>query len=1041
MKTTNNVMANLLKRKMPRLLLTVLLSLVIVTSGWAQSTVSGKVTSAEDSEGIPGVSILIKGTSTGVVTDINGGFSIKVEPTDVLVFSYVGFVTQEVTVGNQSNIEVALVSDVQSLEEVVVIGYTTRKKGEVTGSVSTVGEEVIGNTPNRDLQKSMAGRVPGLIVVDRGGYPGESGNSDLLIRGQSTLNNNSPLILIDGLVAASFSHLAPQDIESLTVLKDGAAAIYGARAANGVILITTKRGKQGKARISLSSFYNISGFAKTPKLMNSAQFATYENEISERNGTPLRFTPDEIEKYAAGNDPLNYPSTDWADLTFRDYAPESRTSLSISGGSEKVSYFVSGDYLNQGGMYESGALGFEQYQVRSNLDMRLHKNFSLGVDLTGRFGERERPGVDEGYIYKHIYTNEPTEVGVYPNGLVAWGGENGSNPYIMSSNESGFVKINDNDLRGKFSYDWDLNTVTEGLSLRGYAGIRKMSNNQKAWYTPWTVYTYDEGTDEYIPSTGYSQSGNERILRETFWKFDELLLNTTVNYDRTFNDHTVRGLVGIEQFSSQEETFWAQRRGFPTKDHPYLFAGSDEGQQSYGTAQEWGRLNYFGSLSYDFKKKYFIDLTLRHDGSSNFGKGNQYGTFPGVAASWSIGNEAFMEGITWLDALKIRSSWALMGNDRIPGFQFLTRYEYGGETDVAQPNYYIFGTPGSRYNGYTPDNVPNPNITWEKADMKNIGVSFLMFNNRLYGDINYFYQKRTDILITRNASIPDAAGLTLPQENLGKVDNFGWELELTWNDKIGAVDYNVGFNFTNAQNKIVYMDEAADVPEWRKQEGHPMGSYIIYPTNGIFRDQAQVDATEVKKDGTVEGEPIYIDTNEDGEINADDRIRSYTSNIPQIQYGFHGGASYKGFDFSFLLQGQAKADMLVFFDQGGTKPEYVFNERWTPDNREARYPRAFATGDPYSGTQNTADNFQGADLWMHDASFIRLKEVQLAYTFPREKIKFADLKIFARGFNLLTMASEVSDLGLDPEIGNYNNFRDARYPSLRTYSFGFSLGF
>ncbi|GAB3648605.1 TonB-dependent receptor [Echinicola sediminis] len=1042
MKNINNVKHPFLSRKdVPKYLLTTALMLFVVCIGWSQTTIKGKVNSAEGEE-LPGVSILVKGTSTGAITDLDGTYSINAQPEDILVFSYVGYTSQEITVGTQSVIDVTLSQDITSLGEVVVLGYTTRKKGEVTGSVSTVDSKVIEQTINRDLEKSLAGRVPGLIVVDRGGYPGETGNNELLIRGKSTLNNNSPLILIDGIVAASFSHLSPQDIESMTVLKDGAAAIYGSRAANGVILITTKRGAKGEPKISLTSYYNLSNFSVMPKLMSSAQYADYQNEIADRNGTPQPFTQDEIAQYRSGADPFNFPNTDWADLTFANYSPEFRSSLTVSGGSEKVNYFVSGDYLDQKGMYASGDLKFNQYQVRANVDIKLHENFTLGVDLNGRFGERHRPGVDEGYIFKHIYANLPTELGVYPNGLVAWGGENGSNPYIMSSNASGFDNTFDNNLRGKFSFDWRLDDLTEGLSIKGFMGVRKMSNNQKSWYTPWTVYTYQEGTEEYVPSQGYSQRGNKRILREGFWKFNEVMLNSTINYDRTFGDHTFRGFVGMEKFSSDEEQFWAQRRDFPTDDHPYLFAGSDEGQQSYGTASEWGRLNYFGSLSYDYSKKYFIDFTLRRDGSSNFGKGNQYGTFPGIAASWSLSNEEFMQGVSkWVNALKLRASWAKMGNDRIPPFQYLTRYNYGGNADAPQPNYYIFGTPGVRQNGYTPANVPNPDITWEVADIKNIGINFLTLNNKLYGDVNYFYQKRNNILIRRNASIPDAAGLTLPQENLGKVDNFGWEFELSWNDQVGEVEYNVGANYTHVNNEIVYMDEAADVPEWRKQEGHSMDSYIVYPTAGIFRDQEQVNSTEVKKPGTVEGEPIYLDTDGNGVINSNDRIRAYSSNIPKSQFGLYGGVKYKGFDFNFLFQGQAQAKMLVYFEQQGARPEFMYNDRWTPDNRGARYPRAFAAGDPYSGNQNTPDNFQGADFWLRDASFVRLKEVQLAYTFGRDKIKFGDLKVYARGFNLLTMFSEVYDLGLDPEIGDYNDFRLATYPTLRTYSLGFNFTF
>ncbi|MDW5288050.1 TonB-dependent receptor [Formosa sp. PL04] len=1005
-------------------------------------TVSGAVQDA--TQFLPGVNVMVKGTSKGTVTDFDGNFTLDdVNGSDVLVFSFMGYVTQEIPVNGQGLFNIILVEDEQSLEEVIIVGYTSKKKGDITGAISTIGTEVLEQAGSKDLDKSLAGKVSGLIVSDRGGAPGSNATT-LLIRGKSTLNNNEPLILIDNVPAASFSHLAPSDIASLSVLKDGAAAIYGARAANGVILVTTKRGRLGKPKINLSTQFSWSTFSATPNLMTSTQYAIYENEIAARKGQDLPYSQSDINNYESGNDPINYPSTDWADLTFADTAPESRTTLSVSGGGEDVSYFVSGDYLSQEGMYKSGDLSFEQYQIRSNLDIKLHKKLKLGVDLSGRFGENNAPGVDDAYIYKHIYTNEPTQVGIYPNGLTGWGGENGANPYIMSSSETGFVQRYDNDLRGKFSLDWNLESLTEGLRLTGFAGVRKMSNDEKSWYTPWTVYSYQEGGDpEYVAQQGFSQRGNTRILRESFYKYDELMLNATLYYNHTFDDaHSFNTFVGIEQTTSNQRNFYAERRGFPSDDHPELFAGSDDGQQSFGSSQEWGRLNYFGSVSYNYKQRYYVDLTIRYDGSSNFGDGNQFGTFPGAAVSWSIGNEEFMESVTWIDELKLRASWALMGNDRIPSFQFLTRYDYGGIVNTPQPNFYVFGSPGVSYNGYNPDNVANPNITWEKADMSNIGINFYTFKSRLSVDANYFYQKRKDILITRNASIPEAVGITLPQENLGQVNSWGWEFDLSWNDQIGDITYNLGANFTNAQNKVVYMDEAENVPEWRKQEGHSIDSYIVYPTDGIFNDQAEVDATLVKKDGTVAGEPIYLDTDGNGKIDANDRIRTYSSNVPQIQYGVYGGIGYKNFNFNFLFQGQAKAKVLVFFDQAGAKPDYIFNERWTPENSNSDYPRAFAQGDQYSGNQSgDEENLEVADVYLMDAAFVRLKELELAYSLSKDEIGIGDLRMFVRGYNLFTFGSEVYKRGLDPEADGYSNFRNSTYPSLTSFSVGLNLSF
>ncbi len=1014
-----------------------LLLMTTLHVSYGQNTVSGTVVDAGDKETLIGVNIIVKGTSLGTVTDFDGNYSLDVPANATLVYSYTGYADQEIAVNNQTIVNVEMEEGSALLEEVVVVGYTTRKRGELTGSVSTLGGEKIEQTANLDVAKSLSGKIPGLIISDRGGYPGSTNDLTVLIRGKSTLGNNNPLILVDGIPAASLSFLSPGDIESLSVLKDGAAAIYGARAANGVILVTTKRGKEGGPRFNFRSTYGVSSFSQTPNLMSSEQYAIYRNEAAERNGVQAPFTPEQISQFATTG-----PNTDWADVTFAESSPRLRNTLSISGGSDKISYFISGDRIDETGLFESGDLNFKQNQFRSNLDIKLHEKFSVGIDLSGQLGTRNEPGVPVDFIYKHIYTNEPTEVAVHPNGLIAWGGENGANPIIMSSSESGFVQRKDRNLRSRLSFNWDLDAVTDGLSLRGYTGIRSWNTDTKDWYTPWTVYTFQEGTNEYIATKGFQTTGSAvSTLRETFWKFNEIMLNATLHYDKTFGGHTVRAFVGSEQFTGDTRSFFAERRDFPSANASELFAGSDEGQLSSGGSSEFARLNYFGAISYDFDKKYFIDLSLRRDGSGNFGPGNRFGNFPGVAVAWAVSEEGFMDRADWLDRLKLRASWAIMGNDRIAPFQWQSRFNFGGATQTAFPNYATFGVNGTRFNGFTSSTVPNPAVTWETADMKNIGLSFAALNYKLKGDINYFYQKRSDILIQRNASIPDAAGLDLPQENLGKVDNFGIEVQLQYENKIGDLTYTIGGNFTQARNKVVFLDEAADVAPGLKREGFSIDSYIVYPTNGIFQDQAQIDATEAVRTGTVPGEPNYVDTNGDGAVDAGDRIRIHSSNVPEIVYGVPLSLKYKGFDFNVLFQGQANAEMIVFFDQSGALPEHVFTERWTPDNRDARYPRAFSQGDPISGNQNTAGAFQAADLYLHDASFLRLRELSIGYTLGKETLNFGSLRVFARGVNLATFFSEVADLGLDPEALRYDNFRNSTYPSLRTITFGANLNF
>lgn len=1009
--------------------------LLMAFIGYTQQTVTGTVKDASDNTPLVGVSIIVKGTTTGAITNIDGRYTVNVpSPSSTLIFSFTGFTAQEVVVGPKNQIDVILKTDEKMLSEVVVVGYTTKKKGEVTGSVSTINATTLETLPSTNLTKSLAGRVSGLTIVDRGGYPGanDAAAVTLLIRGQSTLNNNAPLIVIDGVPSNSFSFLSPNDIESFTVLKDAAAAIYGARAANGVILITTRRGADGKPRFSFTTTNSLSTFAKLPQMMNSYQYATYKNEYDARNGNPLVYTKDDIANFQSGTDPIKYPTTNWYGLTMANYAPETRNNLSISGGNDKVKYFISGNYNNQIGQYASRDIGFRQYQIRTNLDVTLHKYIKLGVDLFASSDKRYEPGVDKGFIHKQLQVTLPNRVGQYPNGLYGFAAENGANPAVMASSASGFRNQNNYELRGRTTLDINLDWITPGLALRGTATSTLVNAYTKQFNNTWTVYDLNVATGEYLPLNGFNfNSGNYLSVRDTYYKSNDTYLSAQMLYNRTFGDHTLGGFVAFEQIDGKFGGFNAYKRDLVSADHPDLFAGGATGQTSSGEETQYGRLNYFGSMSYDYKKKYLIDLTLRRDGSSNFAKGNRFGTFPGAQVAWVVTKESFMNGVSsWLNTLKIRASWAIMGNDRVPGFQYLTKYNYGGTISASYGNYYIFGENPILANAFYNSNAPNPDITWELADNKNIGADFSLFNHKLSGTFNYFYQKRTDILARRNASIPDYTALQLPQENIGKVNSYGYEIELNYNKKVGDFTYNLGGNYTNARNKVVYLDEAANVPEWRKQEGHPMNAYLIYPTDGIFKNDEDVANTPVKLAGTKPGDVKYVDIDGNGKIDGNDIIRKYTSPVPPIQYGIFGGANYKGFGFTFVFQGSLGAETEVFFDNEGNRPAFLFSERWTPENTNADYPRAFALSDIY--------NSKPSNIWLRNANYLRLKNIEFSYSIPSSKTKFGDIRVFINGTNLLSIDKMG---GFDPEMSRYYNFTDGLYSALKTFSLGANIQF
>jgi TonB-dependent starch-binding outer membrane protein SusC len=1035
-KIKSNIMTRIKKVLFFKLGLFVMVLFVSFAS-WAQQSIEGRVVDHEG-QPLPGVTVIVKGTTQGAVSNNDGEYSLSGIPEDAtLVFSFVGMRTQEVVVGGQTTINVTMEEESIGLEEVVAIGYGTRTRGELTGAVSTIQTEEIVRTSTNNLSKSLAGKVPGLTVLDRGGYPGEEGTVDLLIRGRSTLGNNEPLVVIDGVPGGDFSHLAPDDIESFSILKDAAAAIYGARAANGVILITTKRGKLGKLTVNITHTNQIQAFTRTPQYMNSYQFTTYRNEVEARYNSPQPYSDEDVINFRDSDDRVAYPNTDWHDLTLHDWANQMRSAVSISGGTDAVRYFINGDFLNQGGQYRSGDLSFKQYQLRSNIDIKVNDWIALGVDLYGSSGKEIQPGASRTWIFRHFQLAFPTEVGQYPNGLYGIAAEDGANPAVLSSFQSGFVDERNSELRSRFKLDLNLDFITEGLDFHANTTIIQRNSDTKNFQKPWIVYGYDPTTDEYIPQEGFNfNSGQFMSVEESFSKYNEEYYNIQLNYDRTFSDeHTLRAFVAMEQMEWRTREFSAYKRDLISAELPSLFAGSDDGQRSTGFDQERGRLNYFGSLGYNFKRKYLLDFTLRYDGSDNFPKGKRFGTFPGVQAGWVISEEPFLKEPDFISHLKLRASWAKMGNDRIPGFGYLNTYRYGGNLPSAYHNYYIFGESPTQVNTFFNNNVANPNITWEEAISQNIGLEFGLFGGKLNGDFNYYWGNRSNILTQRNASIPDYTALQLPRENLGEVNNWGYEIELRFADSVGEdFSYNIGGNFSNSKNEIVFLDEPPDVPEWRTQEGRPLGSFLVYPTDGLYSSQAEIDADPAARAGTLPGDVKYLDTDGNGEITGNDRIRTNFSNVPEIIYAVNTGLKYKNFDFNVLFQGQTNAQINISFDDEGNRPDILFNQRWTPENTNARYPRAYATKDAFN-TKSDATQ----ETWLHDASFLRLKDMQIGYNLPKNLIKgFPDTRLFLRGSNIFTW-DKLKEWNLDPEMPGYQGNSPNAYQPLKTWTIGVNI--
>ncbi|MHA4806622.1 SusC/RagA family TonB-linked outer membrane protein [Flavitalea flava] len=1012
--------------------------------GGIKRFVSGKVS---DSTGNPisGAVVALKGTKKGAPTDGNGIFKLDL-PTPgsgILVISNTGYTTQEVSfTGNERFLEVSLKIRKNELDQVIVVGYGKQKKATLTGSVAQISGEEIRQGSSVNITNSLAGRVPGLVANNRSGEPGADG-SDLYIRGVGTLgdpaNTAVPLIVIDGVANRSgLERLNPNDIESISILKDAAAAIYGAQAANGVILVTTKRGKTGKPSISYDGSFGLSQPTRIPKLVNAAGYAIYKNELNARLNQPLAFTQDQIDKYKAGNDPLNYPSTDWYKTVLKPWTPQTQHSVTLSGGSDKVKYLLSGMYLYQDAFYRKSATNYNQYNLRANIDAQVTDNFKISVDLAGRMENRVYQPTLSDQIFSDILGTPPGYAPFYPNGLPARGTQ-GANPMQEAQGYDGYRKANTNSIQTLVSFEWKLPFITPGLSFTGFAAQDFNFYNGKSFTHPFDLYDYDSTTNQFTNVKATLLGDNNSIrLNENYGNSHLKTYNLKLGYEKRFGGHNINVFAAFEQSSYYDEGISAFRKNFIGTGLDQLFAGSPSGADinNGGSASQNARRNYFGRIDYGYKDKYLFEFTMRRDGSFNFPPGRQYGNFPGISAGWRISEEPFFKKLApFVNQLKLKASYSLLGNDRVSSYQFLQRYTLVDPTDNGLA-FYTGSDPNTptQTQALATGIAPNPNITWEKEKNKNIGIESSLWNGMLDFGIEYFFAHRYDILTPRNASIPTSAGLLLPDENIGIVDRHGLEIQIGHKGTINKdLNYNISGNFTYTSNKVVFNDEAPGVPQWQKVQGYPLGSWLVYKTDGIFHSQTDIDKYPHLA-GTKPGDIKYIDYDGDKKITSKDQVRNYESPIPRIVFGMTMGANYKGFSLNLLLQGQARAKQIIQPNVNNNKyfvpPAWVYTNRWTADNPNANLPGAF-------DRTNSIDNLQ-SDFWLKDMSFVKLKSVQLAYGFTATRLKSLGLtgcRVYISGFNLFSVDKVKY---YDPEIINYIG---AAYPQTRIFTIGANLSF
>lgn len=1001
-----------------------------------EMTVRG-VVSATTGESVIGAGVMIKGTSTGVTTDIDGRYEISAPENAVLVFSSIGYKSLEVRLEGRSVVNVSLEVDSQLLEEAVAIGYGSQSKITLTGSVTqTSGTELVKNS-SMNLSQGLAGRLSGVVVSNRSGEPGND-DATMFIRGRSTLGDNTPLIIIDGIPGREdeFSRLTGEEIESINVLKDASGAIYGSRSANGVILVTTKRGMYGEApRVTFT--YDI-GLQQPTRLVDMADAVLYTHAYNDElaiTGAAPYYNETQLQHYAAGDDPILYPNTDWLDEIIKPVSVQHKYGVSVNGGSDRVAYFVQFNGQYQDGIYEKSATNYAQYNVRSNIDIKVTKSLRLGVDLNVRRQQKNYSAFpsssenDNGIFYTAIRM-KPTGATYYPNGLL----RGGTNPAVLVQDLTGYDRTTINTINTTFNMNWDMSWLTEGLSVDAKMAYDVVGEFRKNWLKNWDYWEYDEITELYNQRTiSYWSSP---VLHEYQENYQTLTINANINYDRDFNGHHISALAGFEQSSYRFDTFNAGINSYDSDLLDEFFAGTaDKSWYAIdGYAKETARRSFFGRLGYDWKSRYMIQAIIRFDGSENFPKGNRWGVFPGVSVGWRISEEPFVkDNLPWLSNLKLRASYGEQGNDQIDPFQYLTTYEYTAETG------YSMKINDKEVSFIIPGTIPNPKVTWEVARTWNAGLDGRIFNGLLGWEIEYFHTNRSNILCTRNASIPYYTGLTnnLPDENIGIVSNRGVELQLTHENRVanGEFIYRLGGNIMYAKNRIEYMDETpwGEGHEYMNATGHPMGAELYYQVIGINKTQEDLEKYPQMSGATL-GDFIFADLDGNGVIDTYDRKRCDLTSVPELVFGLNFDAQWKGFDLSVLFQGQGRARFYYapLMDPVSGNVEREAAERaWTLNNTDSDYPRL---GSNVSNGHTTRSSF-----YYRDASFLRLKNVELGYTFNQSlfgtKVGIKSLRVYIAGYNLLTFSGLKN---VDPETDDesYQN-----YPQMRIFNAGVKLTF
>ncbi|MBS9525640.1 TonB-dependent receptor [Litoribacter alkaliphilus] len=998
-------------------ILLIFIILAIPLFSFAQSRQVEGVITDESGEGIPGATILLKGTDIGTASDIDGNFTLDVPNSQsVLVFSSIGFRSVEVPVENKNRIDITLSAELSSLEEVIVVGYGTTKKDNLTGAINEIGEKAIEGKPVTNAYQALQGESPGLVIQQGTSEPGSM--PQINIRGLSTMSGNTPLIVIDGVIG-SLNNVNPNDIESVSVLKDAAsAAIYGSRAANGVILVTTKAGKEGKPKFTYSGQVGIQQPTNFPKIADSWEYATMRNEALVNSRMAPAFSPEQILDFKE-----NGPNVSHYEALFKDQAIQSNHNLSVSGSQDGLNYMMSVGYMDQESLFRGPDYGHQRYNFRINLDKQVNEKIKIGGRVSYARNNIKSHAWWTEWLIEPSVRMPPIYNIVDANGNYTL--SSGSNGNPLAQLEQGGARNSQNDeALGNVSIEYE---PIQNLLIKGVMGGNITSN---------LTQEFRRAIEYAYPGGGNNQNSVSNQYNRSIYLNPYL----TASYSKNLSDkHDFDFMLGASSESFRTDFFGVAGLDVPGNEYGVIDNVSELQQsETYGSGHEWAIQSFFGRVNYRFQDKYLLEGNLRLDGSSRFSSENRWGIFPSVSAGWILSKEDFFAPIEEIVSFaKIRASWGQLGNQDIGDL-------YGHQSLVnIQSNVYAFGgvpVPGSYYS------VSNPFRTWETSTMANLGLDLAFLDRKLSVGFDVFDNLTENILL--QLPVPAAYGLGQPIQNAGVVRNRGWEVSVDYRISTGSVNHGINMNLSDSWNEVVDLRgrefiNGTDV-QTILREGFPMNSYFALRSDGYFNSHEEIanSATPIFATSVQPGDLKYVDRNNDGQIDYENDRFVLGNSFPRYTFGFTYSAAFKGFDFSIFIQGVGerhqwiRGEIVEAFHNNNEGPVFERHlDRWTPNNHDALYPRLTV------GTESV-NNAARSDFYIFDARYLRVKNVQLGYTIPTTLMSHVGLsqaRIYLTGLNLLTFSP--MDIGVDPESfgGAANNGRV--YPVSRVFSMGLDVNF